>query len=247
MRIKHFALRKLGNINREELLRSLSGTHKVMSADWIQQKYWASLVRKLSSKELFSLIYAKNLWSSTESVSGPGSTLQATGKLRDVLPGLLNSLDVRTILDIPCGDFNWMKHVELENMHYIGADIVPDLVENNLKLYNAKNRDFLCLNIITDSLPKADIILCRDGLVHLSDKDVLKALSNIKNSGSTYLLTTHFPQHLINKGIGKDYWRPINLKEKPFNLPPPILLINEGHEEPEYSDKSLGLWQIKDI
>ncbi|MEA3444084.1 MAG: class I SAM-dependent methyltransferase [Bacteroidota bacterium] len=245
--IKRLVLSKLESTQREGLLKYLTGNYKFLSIDWIKQKYWYLLTCILSSKELFSLIYARNLWGNDESVSGPGSTLHATNKIRDTLPRLFNRLEIKSILDIPCGDFNWMKHIALGNIHYLGADIVPELIEKNQQLYRTKNRDFITLDIITDKLPKVDIVFCRDCLVHLKNQDVIKALSNIKNSGTTYLLTTQFPDHKTNSELSTDYWRPINLEEKPFSLPPPILSILEGHYEPGYADKSLGLWKIENL
>lgn len=37
--------------------------------------------------------------------SGVGSSLDATRAVSNALPGVLDSLEVRSMLDIPCGDF----------------------------------------------------------------------------------------------------------------------------------------------
>ena len=72
---------------------------------------------------------------------------------------------------------------------------------------------------------------------------------NIKRSRILYLLTTTFPDCEENEDITTGDWRLLNLERPPFNLPPPIQLINEGCSESngKYSDKSLGLWLIEDI
>src|SRR4051794_37916315 len=44
--------------------------------------------------------------------SGVGSDLEATRAVSVALPGLVESLSVRRMLDIPCGDFLWMRHVD---------------------------------------------------------------------------------------------------------------------------------------
>ena len=77
----------------------------------------------------FEQIYEENRWLSCESRSGRGSTLDYTRPLRKALAKYLNSLNVIVLLDAPCGDFNWMQHVELpEKILYIGGDILgrPD-------------------------------------------------------------------------------------------------------------------------
>lgn len=37
---------------------------------------------------------------------------------------MLKKYSIKSILDIPCGDFSWMKKIELDGIEYIGADIV---------------------------------------------------------------------------------------------------------------------------
>lgn len=87
------------------------------------------MLKSLSSKELFTLIYKKNLWGEQHSVSGPGSTLDSTKVIRKILPSLIKDLKVNSILDIPCRDFHWMQHVYLENIEYIGANIVDKIIQ----------------------------------------------------------------------------------------------------------------------
>src|SRR3954453_10803029 len=77
---------------------------------------------------VFQKIHQTNLWGSDASVSGLGSQLNSTARLRELLPGLLHELNARTLLDIPCGDFRWMSQVELPIERYIGADIVDAVV-----------------------------------------------------------------------------------------------------------------------
>ena len=60
-------------------------------------------------KETFTEIYTENLWASAESKSGTGSELRNTEVLRQELSVLLKKYKIQSMLDIPCGDFNWMK------------------------------------------------------------------------------------------------------------------------------------------
>ncbi len=209
-------------------------------------------VAKLSaySKELFTHIYNTHAWPGKESYSGPGSTLKETAIIRKKIPELLQELNAKIFLDAPCGDFNWMQHVDLSCLdQYIGMDIVEPLIQKNKQKYENENRLFLCANIVTDPLPQADVILCRDCLVHLKFQDIRQALKNMKASGVTYLLTTTFPRIQLNRDLKKTgQWRRLNLQRPPFNFPEPLALINEEcKHHPKYSDKSLGLWKLEDI
>jgi len=144
--------------------------------------------------EVFQQIHDGSEWNvaTTESVSGEGSTLAQTATLRSEMPSLLQKLGVSILLDLPCGDFNWMRHVDLTGIRYMGADIVPTIVERNQARFGSDNRQFLQLNLLTDPLPSADLLFCRDCLVHLSLANIQVALDNIRHSGITYLATTHF-------------------------------------------------------
>ena len=63
--------------------------------------------------KVFDKIYEKNTWGSEESRSGPGSTEKQTRRIREALPTILNNFGIKSMLDLPCGDWNWMKDVDL--------------------------------------------------------------------------------------------------------------------------------------
>ncbi len=88
-----------------------------------------SAFKHLPPKEVFTQIYHSNRWGSAESVSGFGSEIKNTEVLAAALPRLFRELDIRTLLDLPCGDFNWMSRVNMDGIDYLGADIVEALVE----------------------------------------------------------------------------------------------------------------------
>ena len=98
-----------------------------------------------------------------------------------------------------------------------------------------------------DSLPAADVILCRDCLVHLSFDDVQAAFENMTKSDAKWLLATNFPDVKRNDDIVTGQWRPINLMLPPFNLPSPSHVINENCLEMEFKNKTLGLWSLAEI
>ncbi|MCZ0730125.1 methyltransferase domain-containing protein [Mycolicibacterium iranicum] len=202
-----------------------------------------------STEAAFREIVSENKWGVNESLSGGGSDLHQTRIVRERLPALWAELSVTTVLDIPCGDFFWMKHVPKDGIHYLGADILPELIESNNKLYRQSDVNFQTLNLLEGGLPKVDFILCRDCLMHFSYRHAITALRNICESGSTYLLTTTFTDRRRNHDIATGQFRPLNLQARPIALPPPMLLINEGCTEYEgaYPDKSLGLWRTADI
>ncbi|MEO8474622.1 MAG: hypothetical protein ABI477_20640 [Chryseolinea sp.] len=205
--------------------------------------------KNLAMEQVFATIYKENHWGDNESKSGTGSNAKNAQSVVQIFTKIKSSYSVNTVVDIPCGDFNWMKNVDLNGIMYIGADIVGDLIEGNNKQYGRSNIEFRKLNMIESNIPKADLIFCRDCLVHFSYKDIKKALDAVKASGSLYFVTTTFPSHK-NYDIITGDWRPLNLQAAPFNFPTPSFIENEDCMEDDsgkYQDKSLAVWKISDL
>lgn len=216
---------------------------------------WARYVRWKRKKEfggkpvkdVFTSIYERNLWGDSTSISGAGSNDEQTRHLREMLPEILKKYSVRSLLDIPCGDFYWMAQTHLPIDEYTGGDIVKDLIEKNIQKYGGPGKKFLSLDLLQDPLPKADLIFCRDCLVHLSYDHIWLALSNVARSEATYFLTTVFPTR-ENIDITTGNWRPLNLMKAPFGLPKPAeVFLERVPENSEFQDKSLALYRISDI
>ncbi len=191
---------------------------------------------------LFTDYYERRIWGNPESVSGAGSTISYTKTLRKELPEIINNLEVDTLLDAPCGDFNWFKEIRKElDIHYIGGDIVKELITENQQTYKFENTRFIHLDITKEELPNADIWLCRDCLIHFSDYDIKKAFSRFIDSDIPYLLTTTHPLNTINTNIATGEVRLLNLEIEPFNFPKPLIVIDDWIEG--YPEKKLGLWK----
>ena len=203
--------------------------------------------RFATAEDRFNHIYETNLWDESESVSGPGSTLEETEPLRRLLPGLLRELNANTLLDLPCGDFNWMQHTDLGGVQYIGGVLVGEIIERNRAKHVREGIEFRKIDLVNDMLPSADVILCRDCLVHFSFADAQAALANIARSGAKWLLTTSSPGVTRNDDIVTGQWRSINLTRPPFNLPDPKQVIAENCTDTEFADKTLSLWLVESL
>lgn len=224
----------------------------------------------MNTEEVFTAIYKSRAFYDEqaggvpESASGAGSSRDATETIRRELPRLCERYGIQTFFDLCCGDCNWITHVNLGVDNYIGADVVRELVEQNRQRYGRPGREFMHLDILTADLPKADLVLCRDVLVHYGFEHAMQALRNIARSGSRYLLATTFTGHGPNRDVNsyQEYdqivspgttprvpWVLHNLQMAPFNLPLPIEVIDERCKEhyPAFADKSLALWRLADI
>jgi hypothetical protein len=200
-------------------------------------------------EDIFLAIYESNLWGSPESRSGPGSTLARAADFLPDLATLLQTLKTRILVDAPCGDFNWAGALATVVDSYIGIDVMRQIVARNQRLAGNSNAVFLHGDLTSDPVPTADVILCRDGLVHFSLSDIRRSLHNFKQSRSRYLLTTTFVEHGDNPDITTGEWRPLNLERPPFRFPPPLASVDERclHSGGVFRDKRLGLWELADL
>jgi hypothetical protein len=212
--------------------------------NWRRIRFHPALVG--SREQVFTDIFRKRIWDDPESFSGTGSNMAQTVEVRRALPPLLDELGCRSLLDVPCGDFYWMRLLDLD-IDYIGGDIVAELVERNRRQYENERRRFMRIDLVQDDLPKADMLLCRDCLVHLSYADIFRALANIKASGCEYFLTTTYSNPNRNHDTPTGSHRPLALHLPPFNFPPPLRLIDENCPDPGFEDKMLGLYRTADL
>lgn len=178
-----------------------------------------------------------------ESSSGVGSSLVATEHVRSAVEFVLMESDlkeaIRVILDIPCGDWNWMRRVDLSSVSYTGADIVRPLIARNRRLYGSRTRRFEVFDLLNeDAVPREyDLVFCRDLIVHFTPGEGVEMLKKIAR-GSRYLMATTFPERRSNDHAERS-WYPCNLERPPFSLPPPLYLFCEHSA----GDKSLGVWR----
>jgi hypothetical protein len=205
---------------------------------------------KFSAKnDVFADIYEKKLWGSSESRSGMGSHVAATGMVREFLAETFKKYKIQSMLDIPCGDFNWMRLVDMTGVQYTGGDIVPKIIEKNNQLYGeGYNLEFRVLDVTRDDLPRVDLVFCKDCLQHLSESNARAALRNFKKNGAKYLLVTSYPLSLINWDILDGDYRPLNLQAGPFLLPVPLDYVQEKPDGPGVEpDKFMLLYETRNI
>ncbi len=208
-------------------------------------------------QEFFESVYRNNLWGSDESRSGQGSALWYTKRLIEALPPALRELGVSRLLDVPCGDFNWMKEVDLSGVDYIGGDIVPELVESNTAAYGSPSRRFMALDIVSDALPAADLIFIRDCFIHFSNDLVFQSLENIAKSDIKYLcvssISPKFHPDVINFDLDRTQagvnfeFRPIQFRSAPFSFPPPVLELADGIEGTTDWHASMTIWEVETV
>ena len=97
---------------------------------------------------------------------------------------IIVKFSVKSFVDIPCGDLNWMKLVSMHGASYTGMDIAEHMIQDLAAKY--PDRKFKHHDFVTDPLPATspDVVMSRDIFFHLGHSSVLKAVQNIKASGA---------------------------------------------------------------
>lgn len=181
------------------------------------------------TKNAMEQIYDQNLWGGLHSqfYSGEGSYASyiVTTYLDSVIKFMKKLETPITILDLGCGDFNIGRQLLPFSDTYIAVDIAQNVIDFNKKMHTQDNVDFLCLDISKDTLPKADVVIVRQVLQHLSNTEVQRILNKL----SVYkyiLLTEHLPigEFIPNKdiisgqGIRIKQHSGLVITEAPFNF-----------------------------
>jgi hypothetical protein len=202
----------------------------------------------LTLAERFSLLDELGVYHHEESRSGAASSLAETRTLRKALPRLVAEHGITTVLDVPCGDFYWLSRVPLA-VDYVGVDVVAKLVEENVRRHGGPRRRFMACDATRDPLPRADLVLSRDLLIHLSLADCQALLANLVATGSRLLVTSHFAAREDNPEILSGDFRAINLCRPPFGFPPPREVIPENSvlAGGSFVDRAMALWEIADL
>lgn len=162
-----------------------------------------------------------------ETFCGAGSTLGRTKEIRRALPGVIERLQIKRLLDVPCGDGNWMSDVDID-VKYFGMDVSGrNVAIANARPWKIKRRKIRQGHAINDPWPEVDAVMCRDFFQHLNFAQIHALLNKIKKSGARYLIGTSYTK-LKNREIGPKLYRPINIEVAPFNFGHPIIRMDEA-------------------
>ena len=181
------------------------------------------------TKDAMQQVYDMHLWGGKDFdfYSGSGShDSHIIEPYLDAISTFLKSHNKKlTVCDLGCGDFNIGKQLLKYTEKYIAVDIVENLITRNKALFKEDNLEFHCLDIVEDDLPKADCIILRQVLQHLSNAEIetiIKKLSNYKYVILTeHISTGNFEPNkdiISGQGIRIKKKSGVDLLKAPFNL-----------------------------
>ena len=226
------ALLYIRNIHDEKKKPSIKPSIK--SSIKPSKKFSMKPVEKLDHKNVFKNYYDTNMWEKDEGVnsngggSGPGSDPKNLPHTVSLMKKIINERGVDSMLDAACGAMKWQDIMlsqlnnEGKNLTFKGVDIVPSVIEKNVKNNIQNNNISFGVGDITDgkNFPKGyDLVLVRDVLMHLPYKLAIDALENVAHSGAKYaLIGSHPKDKRPNKDITVGQYYEIDVAKHPFNI-----------------------------
>ena len=180
-------------------------------------------------KNTFENIYKNNVWTCDGVRSGHGSKLEQTVDIRNFLNKFIVTNEIKSVVDLGCGDLTWVKHTEAFTTDYTGIDIAESLIKEHKSNYPDKK--FYNKDIVKDEIPEADLIIIRDVIFHIKIKDILSLFENIKHKFKYLIITSC--DNLVNQDNHNNiyHFSYENLEIEPFNKTKGEMIADESHSK----------------
>lgn len=178
----------------------------------------------------FDSIYKYNLWLSG---SGTGSIPWNNRAYITFLQNVLDTYQIKTVVDIACGDYRLWKQIKYEG-NYLGIDIVQPVIDaNNIKHANRRVQ-FINFNVLDEAAPPIqhpDLVIIKDVFIHLPYKDIIKMLHAVNNMHPKYILLCEDAHYSgVSYDIPAGFYHPISFNALIKNEP----LLTSSYYEKTY-------------
>lgn len=203
-----------------------------------------------SLQSVFDGIYTEGKWGEDDSGrgwSGPGSQADFTREYVGFIENFIVENNIRSVIDAGCGDWTFSKDINWHGAEYLGIDI-SEIAIDRAKQYESDRVKFM-LGDITEILPPADLLLCKDVLQHLPNDLINKFIVNNLSVGKYRwaIITNDLLESGGNRDIDAGGYRRIDLSKPPFNLKNLIILpIIFGDDRSNLWNKTAQILQLSD-
>ena len=141
-----------------------------------------SFAAKNNVEDAFTKIYENGVWAvdaNGNGTSGPGSTIENTKEYVAFLQKFMKKNKIKSVVDIGCGDWEFSQHINWKGINYKGYDVVKKVVDRNQKKFGNSNISFYHADVSQISFPKADLLICKDVMMHIPNQSISAILSQL--------------------------------------------------------------------
>lgn len=170
----------------------------------------------ITHAQIFDFIYSADLW---EGGSGAGSLPQATGAYRTFLKDFMAKNNIRSVVDVGCGDWQSSRLIDWTGIDYLGID-VSSVVLSNTNRFAREGVRFIEADARTFDFPDADLLIIKDVLQHWSNADILAIIPKFRRFRYCLIANgaTQQVKHLVNRDMPAGGYRPVDLSRPPFSV-----------------------------
>jgi SAM-dependent methyltransferase len=172
---------------------------------------------------VFSRLYEKGEWGKTPEgygSSGEGSSFKYVTMYLEYLKDFLETHQIKSVVDLGCGDWEFSHLINWMNIDYLGIDVVKKVIEKNNHRFASPNIHFAVGDATTRTLPSADLLICKEVLQHLPFRDIEKIIAQFPQFKYCLIVNDVDPETLTckNEDIPRGHYRLLDLTKPPFNL-----------------------------
>lgn len=180
-----------------------------------------------SMRSRFEEIYATDEWGQG---SGEGSFPVHTRGYIHFLQRFIKARNVKTVVDLGCGDWQFSRYIDWSGVNYQGFDLVAPVIEKNREHFAAANIEFHRYDGDFSQLPQADLLIAKDVLQHWSNETVLEFLPQLEHYPLTLLTNCINPAGPTeNKNIADGGFRYLDLRQHPFAVKAELVYSFTNH------------------
>ena len=132
---------------------------------------------------IFDEVYRKNFWGGDGLYSGVGSEEINSREYEQLIVDYVTANGIQSIVDVGCGDFQVSQRILdrlPDSVTYRGLDVSHVVAQRNNRLFASDRISFAQSDAAKDELPPADLVLVREVLQHLSNRDILAILPKLR-------------------------------------------------------------------
>lgn len=163
-------------------------------------------------EEVFAHMYAQE----QKSPRSWKSVLQNSQTFIQFLEIFLQCNNIRSVIDIGCGDWSFSRYIQWGDVQYLGIDIVQPIIKKNLNQFAARNIRFLHADVLEMDLPKADLLLCKDVFHYWPNEKIERIVAQFQQFNHCLISDPIIQPLNDNLPLGEK--RGIDLTEAPFSL-----------------------------
>lgn len=170
-------------------------------------------------KDAFEAVYRNDAWG----FSMPASSNHAKPYLDWLASYLDQHPEIETILDVGCSNGRDFELFDWKGRNYIGIDIIESALPRTIEKNGTRSTTYFCLDFLESPLPKADLVLCKDVLMHLCHEDVKKALQILRQYPVAVIVNDNqnkILRFLVNNEIATGKYHCLDLQAFPYFLEP---------------------------